>query len=180
MIEIRDEVIRITKAYMTQKQRVSFSVGIKAVPKGRPRFSKGGHAYTPERTREFEEKIRAVGQAKLTNPVAYPVMVTVLIQEVLPESRGGIEQILAELELISPLVGDLDNKVKAITDALNGIAYYDDSQIAMIVSKKVYGLINKITVTIERCGLSAVEIDRLKKTIKGRHEQANRSGGPVG
>ena len=33
---------------------------------------------------------------------------------------------------------DLDNLIKSITDALNGVAYKDDSQIVAVVSRKMF------------------------------------------
>ena len=38
--------------------RIQFTVPGVPVGKGRPRFTRGGHAYTPEKTAAFEEKVR--------------------------------------------------------------------------------------------------------------------------
>ena len=43
---------------------------------------------------------------------------------------------------------DLDNMVKAVGDAMNGIAYSDDSQIVSLKARKVYALVGCILVTI--------------------------------
>ena len=37
---------------------IKFTVPGVPVGKGRPRFTRGGHAYTPEKTAAFEEKVR--------------------------------------------------------------------------------------------------------------------------
>ncbi|MBA2708309.1 MAG: RusA family crossover junction endodeoxyribonuclease [Gemmatimonadaceae bacterium] len=83
--------------------------------KGRPRFG-GGRAYTPAGTRSWEEFVgwtwvAAHGNTRLTGPIAIEL---------------DFNQVRA----------DLDNLVKAILDAMNGIAYVDDSQVVDIVARK--------------------------------------------
>ena len=48
--------------------RIQFTVPGVPVGKGRPRFTRGGHAYTPEKTAAFEEKVRPVSYTHLTLP----------------------------------------------------------------------------------------------------------------
>jgi len=45
---------------------------------------------------------------------------------------------------------DLDNVAKAISDAANGIAFKDDSQIAHLVCKKVWSHTDQTLVTIRQ------------------------------
>ena len=87
------------------------------VPKERPRVV-NGHAYTPSRTRVYEKAVRILAGAQWREPLAGPVEVEVCVW--MPDYRRR----------------DLDNCVKAITDALNGIAYADDSQIVRLVATK--------------------------------------------
>lgn len=44
---------------------------------------------------------------------------------------------------------DMDNIVKVIADALNSVAYQDDSQIVLVKAKKVYSAVEGVDVTIE-------------------------------
>lgn len=44
---------------------------------------------------------------------------------------------------------DADNVAKSILDALNGLAYKDDSQVANLLVFKQYGAENKILVEME-------------------------------
>lgn len=152
--------------------------GLRAVPKGRPRFSQG-HAYTPKSTREFEAQLRALGVSFMgsRSPYSCPVAITIALTELVPVSRSALEKELALVGYTVPLRGDLDNRVKAITDALNGVAYYDDVQIASTSASKGFGLANLITVTIERVGLSDLEIDRYKKS-RVKHGQRTSGSGP--
>lgn len=152
---------------------LSLRAAVYSVPKGRPRFSGKGHTYTPEATREFEGVIRALAQSKKWKAYSCPVTVTIVIQVATPTSYDPVKTVMAMLGLITPPRGDLDNRVKAITDALNGIAYYDDVQITRTISEKVFGSTNLISVEISRAGLSDMEIDRFKKMQKVAHVSRN-------
>lgn len=43
---------------------VTLKIEGKAVGKGRPRFTKFGHAYTPKKTREYEEHVKDLYKEK--------------------------------------------------------------------------------------------------------------------
>jgi len=83
------------------------------VPKGRPRLGKG-RVYTPKRTKAQEEKIKSFAllemRVKRLKPFEGRICLGV---EVVQKSRRG----------------DIDNHVKLVSDALNGIVYVDDEQI---------------------------------------------------
>lgn len=148
---------------------VMLRAGLRGVPKGRPRFSrKSGAAYTPKETREFETQIRVLAASVMGHrpPYSCPVKVTIRFYEPPPVSFSKLQTDLAMAGLIVPPKGDLDNRVKAVTDAMNGVVYHDDKQIGDMVQSKRYGPANLITVTIERTGLSDLEIDRYKKMQK--------------
>lgn len=51
-----------------------------------------------------------------------------------------------ELPLKKP---DMDNIVKVVADALNGVAYHDDTQIVYVSAKKAYSAIEGLDITIE-------------------------------
>jgi Holliday junction resolvase RusA-like endonuclease len=44
---------------------------------------------------------------------------------------------------------DLDNIEKSILDGLNGIAFKDDSQVADVSKRKVWGPVARVVVTVE-------------------------------
>lgn len=89
------------------------------VPKGRPRHSKNGHTYTPEATRNAEKIIRDLALLSgLREPYEGPV--SVRLEFFLPDRRRV----------------DCDNLAKLTTDALNGIAFKDDSQIVRLGIEK--------------------------------------------
>ena len=43
----------------------------------------------------------------------------------------------------------LRNIVKVVADALNGVAYHDDTQIALVQAKKCYSAVEGLDVTVE-------------------------------
>ena len=45
--------------------QVEIEVSGQPIGKGRPRFTKAGHAYTPTKTREYEKRIQAAAWSKM-------------------------------------------------------------------------------------------------------------------
>lgn len=130
----------------------------KAVSKERPRTGKSGHVYTPQRTRAFEREVAKAAKDAGFRPFHCPVSVTITISDPIPKSYKGRKLLAAQHGYINPPVGDLDNKVKAITDALNGIAYIDDKQVNLLRSHRRYWHRHGIDIAIRRNGLSLLEV----------------------
>lgn len=98
---------------------MQFEVPGKPQPKQRPRRnSKTGVWYTPSATRKYESLVAQCALAAGVRPFRGPVEMEVEIYW--PDKRRR----------------DLDNTIKSISDALNGIAYQDDSQISRLVTTK--------------------------------------------
>lgn len=87
------------------------------LPKERPRVV-NGHTYTPDRTRTAETKIAAVAKMHHVRPTVAPVRLIVAFYRA------------------SKRRCDLDNLVKLVQDALNGIAWVDDEQIVDLAASK--------------------------------------------
>lgn len=51
-----------------------------------------------------------------------------------------------ELPLKKP---DIDNIVKVVADALNGVAYHDDTQVVNVIAAKTYSAVEGLDVTVE-------------------------------
>lgn len=112
------------------------------VPKGRPRFARSGHAYTPEATRRAEAAIRALYAQQCgvpDRPDERPVAVAVTAYMPIPKSMPKRLRTLAEEERLEHRVRpDADNLLKLVTDALNGLAWRDDGQIYSAQVRKTY------------------------------------------
>ena len=104
------------------------------IPKGRPRFY-GGHAVTPEKTRKYEKLIRDSWEHGIVEGKS--IMVDIEFRIPIPQSYSKKKK--AELEWTPHnKKPDLDNLVKAVLDALNGVAFEDDSLISDINASKTY------------------------------------------
>ena len=110
------------------------------VPKGRPRFGHG-RAYTPQRTRNYEQDLQ--WQAKLAMrgrlPFDGPIRVEVLAAFPIAASWPNAKKIRACAGTIRHTSRpDVDNLLKCVGDALNGIVWRDDSQIVIATIAKRY------------------------------------------
>lgn len=125
--------------------------------KGRPRFNTTTKAvHTPEATRRYEQLIRwayisatEAGERFHTGPVR------VEIDAVFSAPTGWriAKKKEAHAGLIQPeCKPDCDNIAKAVLDALNGIAYKDDSQVSELAIRKRYGEQAHVSVRIENIG----------------------------
>lgn len=119
------------------------------VGKQRPRHTRKGVTYTPDKTRNYEkliaEKYKELkgelldGTLKLVVVAYYPI----------PASTNKANKVLMSNNIIRPdKKPDLDNVIKIIMDGLNGVAYTDDKQIVSIVANKYYAYEPRIEVSI--------------------------------
>ncbi len=100
---------------------LNFEIPIDPVPKARPRLGRGGHVFTPKKTKDFEKKVRAVIGNKYTiPPLIGPVSMTLIFR---------MKQAKTNKKTYPTQRPDLDNLAKAVTDAVNGMRYEDDCQI---------------------------------------------------
>ena len=117
---------------------------IEPKPKERPRAAIiGGHAriFTPKATEAYEKElrtawIRANGEA----PEEGPLRIRIYFGLPIPKSATKANKLQMVTRQVFPTKKpDLDNLAKAVMDALNGVAYKDDSQIVTVLTKKNYG-----------------------------------------
>ena len=116
-----------------------FEIEGKIKGKGRPRFSHYGKfvkAYTPADTASYENLI------KLQFRISCGDWFSELPLKMKITAIHGIVKSATKKP-------DADNIVKIICDALNGIAYKDDTQVVELEIKKVYGELEKVIVEIE-------------------------------
>ena len=116
-------------------------------PKGRPRFTaRRGfvQAYTPTETENAEKKIREKSSAAMKNsgnlePTKLPVKISVNFFLPIPKSfsKKKTEECLSGVVMPTSRP-DLDNYLKLILDAMNGVVYVDDSQIVELLATKIY------------------------------------------
>jgi Holliday junction resolvase RusA-like endonuclease len=114
----------------------------KPVGKGRPRFTKGGTPYTPEKTRAYETKAAIIYKLAARGykfPRHVPVSVTIRAFYGVPASDTKRQRERKLTGAVLPCKKpDIDNVTKIILDALNGLAYEDDAQVVKITAEKFY------------------------------------------
>ena len=124
------------------------------VGKGRPRVTarrgKGKDsaiyalAYTPKRTKEFEDNIRFEFMANCCEkmpvyPKDVPLKVEMVFAFSIPRSWTKKKKEEARLGLVHKTTKpDADNVAKAVLDALVGLAMEDDSQVTVLMMEKIY------------------------------------------
>ena len=125
------------------------------VGKGRPRFSTvNGHAvaYTPEKTVNYETLVKLSYQQQCAGvkfPEGVPLSVRINAYFPIPKSTSKKKRAQMESgEIRHTKKCDADNIAKACLDALNGIAFYDDSQVCELTVFKYYGEQPRVVISI--------------------------------
>jgi len=118
--------------------------------KQRPRFARqGGRVYTPKPTLDYEAMVAALFRDAMPEPLDGPICLSIYAHFKVAKSWSAKKKddLIFTPHLQTP---DLDNVAKAISDAANGIAFKDDSQIAHLVCKKVWSHTDQTLVTIRQ------------------------------
>ena len=134
---------------------ITFVVPGEPVGKGRPRFVKAtGHTYTPEKTSNFETLVRweyhrQCDGMRFEDGEKLCIRVEAFFG--IPKSKPKRVQKDMELGLIRHThKPDADNILKAVADALNHIAYHDDSAIVYAEISKKYSRTPETRITLWR------------------------------
>lgn len=109
------------------------------VAKGRPRFTRSGHTYTPDKTRNYEALVRSCFDTQCGEQFSAdtPVFVLICAYFPIPQSYPKYRRLALDgaFHLKKP---DSDNVAKSILDALNGHAYPDDAAVQLAGVYKIY------------------------------------------
>ncbi len=124
---------------------VKFEVLGTPVGKSRPKFSTvNGHAvaYTPAKTANYETLVKLSYQQQIgcfMFEKNVPLLADITALFPIPKSASKKLQAKMLSGAVRPTKKpDCDNIIKAVLDALNGVAYYDDSQVVKICIRKRY------------------------------------------
>ena len=108
-------------------------------PKGRPRFTRNGHAYTPKATYDYEKQIKDYYKEKTTDFYDGPIKIRLVFYLPIPKSVSKKKQALMESGSIKCVVNkDIDNLEKSLLDSLLKVAYLDDKLITQLSAAKKY------------------------------------------
>lgn len=131
---------------------ISFFVPLTPTGKARARAGRNGH-YTPRKTKAAEEAVamfcRAAMRMHKRDMFLGPVALDVTFELPIPASWSKKDRAAALNGSLRPTSKpDLSNMVKLIEDAMNGIAFKDDSQICEGTSVKRYAETPRIYVIV--------------------------------
>lgn len=118
--------------------------------KQRARTLKSGFSYTPKETVNYETLVKlAYNQLKDKSFFDGQVKISIIAHYQIPKStsKTKTKQMISG-EIRPTKKPDCDNIAKIICDALNGVAYRDDSQIISCLIEKYYGEVPKVYVTL--------------------------------
>ena len=130
--------------------RWSIYVPGKAVGKGRPRFvRKTGHAYTPHATEAYERSLRLTMMANWDDPpLTEPVAIGLVVYGEMPKSWSKARKAESTFKPAA-CKPDIDNVLKIVADAGNGVLWVDDKQIAYITAQRLWSVEPGIQVMVE-------------------------------
>jgi Holliday junction resolvase RusA-like endonuclease len=104
-----------------------------AQSKLRPRVTMHG-TYTPKKVVQAENELRMLWQHHRGNQSDYTGELRVLVEVTRELPKSAAAKRLGEPDVSRP---DADNYAKLVLDALNGLAWHDDSQITELVARKL-------------------------------------------
>lgn len=140
---------------------VSFFVPGQPVGKGRPRSAKRGshiQLYTPEKTASYENLVvtAAHGSMRGAEPIKGACHVDMDIRLMVPMSWSAKRRNQALDGLVFPTKKpDLDNILKAVFDAINGIVWEDDVQAVYVQAVKRYSAVPGVHVNVKSVEVTA-------------------------
>ena len=132
-------------------KQVIFTVKGEPKGKGRPRFTKSGHIYTPDGTSSYETLVGFIYRNSARGyKFTAPVRVTVRAFHKPPKgkSKRVVEDML-NCRILPTKKPDADNVAKIVLDGLNKVAWEDDTQVVEMMVIKRYAEEPMVAVTIE-------------------------------
>ncbi|MCC0671569.1 RusA family crossover junction endodeoxyribonuclease [Clostridioides sp. ES-S-0145-01] len=131
--------------------KVNFTVDGEPVGKERPRMNSiTKRTYTPNKTKNYEELIKWLYQSKVKHYFKGYIKMTLRCYYSIAKSNSKKVKEQKRNNVLRPSKKpDIDNVVKIVADALNEIAYKDDTQIVEVVASKYYSDKPRVEVVLE-------------------------------
>lgn len=118
----------------------------------RARINRTGHHFTPAPQRNTAATLRLLAQTEMQAAgiatYAEPIALVLRAEFPVPASWSKKKKAAALLGIVRPGKPDLDNVAKLASDALNHVAFVDDSLIAELRAEKRYSLEPKLVITV--------------------------------
>ena len=123
-------------------------VPIKPMPAPRPRVTRNG-THNPTDYTIYKRAVGMIARRRFRRPEEGPVAMHIDFLFEVPKSWSKKRKAAAKWHTSRP---DIDNLQKGIKDALNGIAYKDDSQVCQVTARKQYADRSGIIIEVEVMG----------------------------
>jgi len=120
----------------------SVTIPIRPVPAPRPRVTKFG-AYNDPKYTKYKKTIQFY--LKMLGYTENPVAVVLMFKYKIPKSWTKKKKLSPPQHTAKP---DIDNLVKSVMDAMNGIAYKDDGQVVSVYGVKMYSDKDEVVIKI--------------------------------
>lgn len=127
------------------------------VPQHRPRFARVGkfvRTYNVKEDTTYREKLYWEAKKQVKKPISREVPLIVelnVFRRLTASLKKKAED--AELGLIQPTTRpDIDNYIKQVFDALNGIVWEDDGQIVRVTAAKWYSSTPRLEIRVRSVG----------------------------
>lgn len=130
---------------------IEFTVYGEPRGKERPRVY-NGHAFTPQKTKDYENEVRysfltSDNKEEIEGEIYAEIKAFYKIPKSVSKKR---KQLMISGEIRPTKKPDLDNIAKAILDALNGLAYHDDSQVVEMKVEKYWSENPRVEIKIKK------------------------------
>jgi Holliday junction resolvase RusA-like endonuclease len=133
--------------------KLSLTIPGEPCAKGRPRFY-NGRAITPTKTVNYETLVKemwAITHKDKRLEGALYARVTAYFA--IPKSASKVKRERMTMGATRPVKRpDIDNLIKSVLDALNEIAYKDDSQVVQLFAEKLYSDIPRVEIELTEIG----------------------------
>lgn len=136
-------------------------------PKERAR---GKNFYTPADTRRYEAYVKDAAFKRMRElkmqRIDRSVVVHLEVRDQIPSTMPPWQVRLANARLLFEHTGgDLDNKEKAVLDALNRVVYKDDRLVVQVYKFRQFHAKAGFKLTITPCGLTKTDLDNIAKLL---------------
>ncbi len=129
---------------------------VPGIPQGKQRVrvtQRGGYsvAYTPKNTVNYENLIEVCYKTQCKDKffAEEPLVMTITAIYPIPKSMSKKRKEMALKCVLRPTTKpDIDNVIKVVCDALNKVAYSDDSHIVCMSIAKYYGIEPKLMINL--------------------------------
>lgn len=132
--------------------RYEFTIFGQPTGKGRPRFTKTGHTYTPQATKDYEAAVKCnfISCYPKAAAIEGAVKATIIAFYEIPKSYSKKKrQACINGDIAALNKPDCDNIAKIILDSLNGLAYIDDKQVNDLRVVKMWSDMPRVEILIE-------------------------------